>query len=117
MTLEEPMQPLLRSLILMAMLLGAVIGAQAQSSSPGGPTVGSSISGRVMLGGKPMPGLVISAQRDGSGDSSSEPAAKATTDEDGRYRIAGLAPGNYRVTSLSVVYPGIPSSGKTITLS
>src|SRR5436305_1255677 len=97
-TLEEPMHSLTRSITLTALLLSAVIGAQAQSSSSGS-TTGSSISGRVMLGGNPAPGLMIGAQRnDANAPSSSEPAAKATTDQDGRYQITGLAAGRYRVT-------------------
>jgi len=119
------MHSLTRIFILIAWLLGALIGARAQSSSSGGPTAGSSISGRVMLGGNPAPGLMVGAQRNdpNAPTSSSEPAAKATTNQDGRYQITGLAPGRYRVMSLSTVYvvpgdgPIASLSGRTVTLN
>lgn len=96
---------LIRITLLIIFLLAATLGARAQSASSSNSTAGGSISGRVTLSGKPMPGLMVGAQRTGNEEiPPTEPTAKATTDQDGRYQITGLAPGNYRVLSLSSVY-------------
>ena len=114
---------LIRITLLIIFLLAATLGARAQSASSSNSTAGGSISGRVTLSGKPMPGLMVAAQRTSNEEMPpTEPSAKATTDQDGRYQITGLAPGNYRVLSLSSVYvtPGnlLPGArqGKTVML-
>ena len=57
----------------------------------------ASISGKITLAGKPAKGVPVlaSIRTDFSGQK--PPAATATSDEDGRYRIVGLAAGQYSV--------------------
>ena len=81
-----------------------------------------SIAGRVTRGGRPAADAEVmlmpsewSPQR--------KPAAKAKTDEDGRYRMEGVPPGRYFLSAVSPGYvvPGLPSDswmpGKVINLA
>lgn len=59
-----------------------------------------SISGRVTIGEKPAPGILIAV----GGLNSSMPTAQTTSDADGNYRIGGLAAGQINVTPVAPVY-------------
>lgn len=80
-----------------------------------------SVSGRVTLGGKPLANVTVVLSSDTPPWEPHAPPAKATTDEDGRFRITGVAKGNYTVGAYAPAYvgPQIPRygfSGKAVTL-
>jgi protocatechuate 3,4-dioxygenase beta subunit len=56
-----------------------------------------SIAGRVTVGGKPVSGVAVMLLGLDSNSSRRTPAATVKTDEDGRYRFKGVAPGSYDV--------------------
>jgi hypothetical protein len=62
-----------------------------------------SISGRVTLDGKPAVGIMVAAIA-GETVNRREAAARTQTDSEGRYRLAGLAAGQYQVWTLA---PGL----------
>ena len=67
-----------------------------------------SISGRALIGGKGAPGIAIAAY---GGDLNSRRAvAQASTDSEGRYRLFGLAAGNYQVAALAPNYASVEPS-------
>lgn len=77
-----------------------------------------SIAGKVLLDGKPAPGVIIVATPDSSNRVTMfervlkpSPAPKATTDSDGRYRIEGLRAGKYEVAVSSRVLVSAGGSG------
>ncbi len=117
------MRVLTRFSIFAALLLSAMIGARAQSSSPENKTATGSISGRVTLSGQPAPGVIVILQP--LSDSYSlprPPNVKATTDDDGRYRLTGVAAGKYILTVTGNTF-AVPSEniygypGKSIALA
>ena len=59
-----------------------------------------SISGRVTVGEKPAPGILVVV----GGQGSSTPVAQATSDAEGNYRIGGLAAGQVNVSPVAPVY-------------
>jgi len=76
-----------------------------------------SVSGRVTVGEKPAPGIVITA----AGQNQSTFTAQTITDADGHYRIGGLVAGQISITPAAPLYvlPTNPmtGSGKVLTLS
>lgn len=64
-----------------------------------------SISGRVTIGEKPAPGILVVV----GGTGSSTPMAQATSDAEGNYRLNGLAAGQVSVAPVAPVYV-VPSS-------
>ena len=87
------------SLILGAAVFSLTLGpVQGQTSDQQSKATGS-ISGRVTVGGKPAFGITVAAL---GGDSyPRRSTSKTTTDSDGRYRLFGLAPATYQVTTLA----------------
>lgn len=76
-------------------------------------TATGSVAGRVVLDGKPLAGIVVTASiRIGYGGS--ETAARATTGPDGRYALVNLPPGEYfirpQTPTLVVTKPGFTQS-------
>ncbi|HSS22262.1 MAG TPA: hypothetical protein VLL54_19480 [Pyrinomonadaceae bacterium] len=68
--------------------------AQAKVSTR---TTPGSIAGRVTIGGKGVPGVVVGA-RNAEFAGMPEPSIKGTTDADGNYQITGLPPDTYQVS-------------------
>lgn len=62
-----------------------------------------SLSGRVTIKDKGVPGIAIGVRR-GEPGNSTEPFLRATTDQDGFYRITNLAAGTYSVTASAPAY-------------
>src|SRR6267142_5239577 len=62
-----------------------------------------SISGRVTIGGKGAAGISIVA-REGDSPLNNRTAAKTTTDEEGNYRLAGLAAGRFMISPIAKAY-------------
>jgi hypothetical protein len=68
-----------------------------------------SISGRVTLDGKPAVGIMVAAIA-GETVNRRDAAARTQTDSEGRYRVAGLAAGQYQVWTLTpglIAPPGV----------
>jgi protocatechuate 3,4-dioxygenase beta subunit len=106
-----------------ASLLLLLLAAFASGQTPGRSEkeVAATIAGRVTLGGKPVPGVVVAV-------SPAEPtfkralSARATTDEDGHYRLTGVAAGRYTIAPLApaLVVPqdaGSWQTGKLVTVT
>jgi hypothetical protein len=68
------------------------------------PQLGS-ITGKVMSHDKPVPGVVIGVRNDPV-RSPYDPSFRATTDQEGRYRVTGLPSGSYQVTPISGAFVG-----------
>jgi hypothetical protein len=62
-----------------------------------------SVSGRVTIKEKGAPGIVVGLRK-ASGVMPLERFQRATTDQDGSYRITNLAPGSYSVTLSAPAY-------------
>jgi hypothetical protein len=92
-----------RLLMLIALMLFTVaVNSSAQSSEGEGTAV---ITGRVMVNGKSVAGVIVTLSRVDPkreetvmGMFQREPLIKATTDNEGRYRLTGLQAGRYRVS-------------------
>ena len=69
-----------------------------------------SISGRVTIGEKPAPGILVVV----SNPNSSAPMAQTTSDADGNYRVTGLGTGMLSITPVAPVYvlPASPMFGQ-----
>ncbi|MBI1760047.1 MAG: hypothetical protein HYR56_01295 [Acidobacteria bacterium] len=85
------------------------------------PAATGVIAGRVMIGEKPAVGVLVGLVRaEPNSPSTGGALAKDATDNDGRYRLAQVAAGNYRVTPLTPAYvspadsPGFSEQGKTV---
>ncbi len=107
-----------RSLILATIILSPFSSSALGQPADAKPKPAGSISGHVTVGDKPAPGVMIAAFADSP---YRRPAAQATTDNDGRYNLFGLAPGQYGVIALVpafVVVGGSPlGPGKAVALA
>lgn len=106
------------SLILATTIL-PLYSSSAQGQLPDAkPRPTGSISGHVTTGDKPAPGVLIAAFAESP---NRRPATQATTDNDGRYSLSGLAPAQYTVTALVPAFVVVGSSsvgpGKTVALA
>lgn len=112
--------PSLKRLLCCSLILATTILAHSSWNAHGQtpdakPKATGSISGHVTFGDKPAPGVVVGAFADSS---NRPPTTQATTDNDGRYVLFGLAPGQYNVTALAPAFVGTGNGpGKTVTLS
>src|SRR5262249_44518008 len=89
---------------LLALHLAYPTWAQSGAAKPATAT----ISGRVLLKGEPARNVLVYLQpQGGPWPSNPEAYLRARTDESGRFRIAGVAAGAYRVVALA---PGFISS-------
>ncbi len=114
------MQALERTAILLCLLLSGTLTSAQTQSPPKESKANGSISGRITIDGKKKPGIEIVAQERYS--QGRDAVAKATTDEDGRFRLAGLGAGRYRVVPLAHnhIVPGETGfglDGKVVTLT
>ena len=103
-------------LILLAI---SVASGQAPSKDAKGET--ATIAGRVTLGSKPAPGVVV-ALSSAEPTFKRAPSARTTTDEDGRYRLTGVAAGRYNIAPITpaLVVPqdsGSWQPGKLVTVT
>lgn len=81
------------------------------------PRATASVAGRVMIGDKPAPGIIVAV----NGINQQALLAQATSDTDGKYRINGLAPGQVTISTFTptFVLPQSPTftPGRTLNLS
>lgn len=94
------MRPPAHLILFTLLLCAATTKTQAQASSPSKVPTGS-ISGRVTVNSVPAPGVIVVLQPSNSTSSQRPPDLKATTDEDGRYRLTGVAAGSYLLTAVA----------------
>jgi protocatechuate 3,4-dioxygenase beta subunit len=88
--------PYLAAVLLTILSLSASLCAQSTTKETAKVPRGS-ISGRVTIKDRGVPGVAIGV-RTGGAYPSFEPFQKATTDQDGFYRIWNVAPGSYMIT-------------------
>ena len=113
------MRILARSVIFAFLLLANAICASAQSQPQEAKEPTASITGRVTIASKPAAGVIVTLTESNpeslktiGGLFSSRSMFKATTDEDGSYRLEKLAAGRYAITPYAPVFvlPSEPSS-------
>ena len=89
-----------RSLALLSLTFILSVGCLAQSPQTPQPqpvkNPSASVSGRVTIGGKPAAGITITASTSNS-FLDTRTVAKVTTDEEGNYRLSGLAAGSFKI--------------------
>ena len=81
--------------LIVTMVLAAHVFSQAQTPEAK-PRPSASISGRVTIGEKPAPGVIVVAA---AINSRQVPLAQAVSDAEGKYRINGLIPGQLIVVA------------------
>lgn len=86
-------------------------------TKPAKKEVSSSISGKVTIKGKGAPGIIVGL-RGADFDSQFTFRLKATTDQDGNYRITNVGPGSYRVMTAAPLFVNSgESDGKTLIIT
>jgi 5-hydroxyisourate hydrolase-like protein (transthyretin family) len=96
--------------------VGIPLRAQSPAKTTATKTARGSVSGRVTIKDKPAPGVVVGLRKSLT-SGVLEPFQKATTDQDGVYRITNVAPGNYDVAPSAPAYviPEVSNSrGKSV---
>ncbi|HEX5705581.1 MAG TPA: carboxypeptidase-like regulatory domain-containing protein [Pyrinomonadaceae bacterium] len=83
---------------LAALLLLVPLSAQAQTA-PAGAKPTATISGRITVNEKGAPDILVAAQQ--LDRPFQQPAARAKSDANGRYRLTGLPAGQYQITAIA----------------
>ena len=103
--------------VLLILLSAALVHAQTQATTktakPGG-----SVSGRVTIKGKAAPGIVVALRRTDF-NNPAEVLPRATTDQDGNYKIPNIDAGAYEIVCGTLAYvlaDGNNSRSKTVVL-
>ncbi|HEX5733750.1 MAG TPA: carboxypeptidase regulatory-like domain-containing protein [Blastocatellia bacterium] len=112
----------LRLLIIIALMTVAVgVTGAAQSSEREQGEANAAITGRVMVNGKPAAGFVVMLERvdrnrekDFMAMFQREPLVKATTDNEGRYRLTGLRAARYKVKPFAPSHISEPEKNVTV---
>ena len=92
-----------QTILSLLILLSLVAGAQSQSTVD--KTLTSTISGKVTVGGKGLPGLIVGlALSDRFRSNFRATRLRSTTDEEGKYRITKVPPGTYEVIVASPIF-------------
>ncbi len=94
--------PYLAAALLTILSLSASLSAQSTTKESTKVPRGS-ISGRVTIKDRGVPGVAIGLRK-GDMFTPSEPFQRATTDQDGFYRISNIAPGSYSITAAVPAY-------------
>lgn len=90
--------------IISALLLycaGSCPRANSQTK-PAQKNADATVSGKVTIKSKPAPGIVVGVRSIQRGDN--DPTFKATTDQEGNYRITGVPAGNYEVAPVAPAF-------------
>lgn len=96
------MRSLARFLLTLFAISSISLCALAQSAQKGGTGV---ITGRIMVGDKPVPGVPVVAASGELGPDRRE-FARATADYEGNYRLTGLPAGRYNISPLTPTMTG-----------
>ena len=91
------------------LLLAVSVFAQTPPVQTPAKDPSASVAGRVTIGGKPAPGITVFVATTGS-MFDTKTVAKATTDEDGNYRITGLAAGSFKIAPIGKALAPAPDS-------
>ena len=94
--------PYLAAVLLTILSLSASLCAQSTTKESTKVPRGS-VSGRVTIKDRGVPGVAIGLRK-GDMFTPSEPFQRATTDQDGYYRISNIAPGSYSITAAVPAY-------------
>lgn len=70
----------------------------------------ASITGRITHNEQPLPGVIVTLESARPSSSSAQNSPSAKTDAEGRYRLTGLAAGNYVVSPRALAY-AVPMEG------
>jgi protocatechuate 3,4-dioxygenase beta subunit len=91
--------------LLLLTLLSVAIPLRAQSTAKtAAKTARGIVSGRVTIKNKPAPGIVVGLRKTIGSAPILEPFQKATTDQEGNYRITNVTPGTYDVIPAALAY-------------
>ncbi len=92
------MKSSLQSIFWVLLIFCSTVQTQSQTAPPK-KEAPCSISGKVTIKGKGAPGIVVGMRAADFGSYASQWTApnKATTDQDGNYKITNVAPGSYRI--------------------
>ena len=92
-----------QTIVSLLLLLSLIVSARSQSAAD--KTATSTISGKVTVGGKGVQGVVVALALGDQYRSNLRPTRfRATTDEDGNYRIKNVPPGTYEVIPATPAY-------------
>ncbi|HEY6804155.1 MAG TPA: carboxypeptidase-like regulatory domain-containing protein [Pyrinomonadaceae bacterium] len=108
-----------RIVLVTVVLVAGVIAAQAQTQATARVAKPSAtVSGRVTIKGKGAPGISVTLRKEETGPSYDVPP-RATTDQDGNYKITNAAGGTFYVTPVSPAYviANADGPGKRIVIS
>lgn len=97
------------------LILAVAASTQAQSSDAKEQT--ASISGKVTLKSKPVAGIVVVAMEANYGGGWKRARHRATTDDEGNYRITDITPGNYYAFPLSPALAEKQQSRRLLTVA
>ncbi|HKR14695.1 MAG TPA: hypothetical protein VJT15_21685 [Pyrinomonadaceae bacterium] len=92
-------------LLLLALLSVAIpLRAQTPAKSTAVKAARGSVSGRITIKDKPVPGVVVGLRKTITSGSDLGPFSKGITDQDGVYRITNVAPGTYDIIPAAPAY-------------
>lgn len=92
-----------QTVVCILLLLIPIVGVRSQG--PVDKAANSTISGKVTVGGKGLPGIVVALAVSDQYRSNFRPTRfRSTTDQDGNYRITNVPPGSYDVIAASPTY-------------
>lgn len=100
---------------------GLLFQTASSQTKPANKTDTGTVSGRVTVKGKGLPGIVVGL-RTGESNQRVRPILKGTTDEDGKYRITNVPAGVYQVAPIAPAfvfydYSRTGSAGKDLLIS
>jgi protocatechuate 3,4-dioxygenase beta subunit len=108
-----------QAVFITVVLVAGAFAAQAQSQTTAKVVKpGAIISGRVTIKGKGAPGISVALRKEDGGPSYDLPP-RATTDQDGNYKITNAAPGTFYVTPVSPAYitSNVDGAGKRVVIT
>jgi len=118
------MRSLFRTAAVAAIAASVTLLASESSAHQSKKEPSGSISGRVMLGDKPVPRVVVilTPSNPVAFNQQTTPPARATTDEDGNYRLTRVPAGSYNIAPFTPAFvvpaeTSFAQPGKTVTLA